>query len=67
MVHAPISTKMRNPQKTTLLIESMDSVKRKKVPLAHHELAALHYKQNKKDNYYYEENYTLMMRMCALG
>ena len=45
----------------------MNSVKRKKVPLAHHELAALHYKQNKKDNYYYEENYTLMMRMCALG
>ena len=29
----------------------MNSVKRKKVPLAHHELAALHYKQNKKDNY----------------
>ena len=51
MDHAPISTKMRNPQKTTLLIESIDSVKRKKVPLAHHELAALHYKQNKKDNY----------------
>lgn len=51
MDHAPISTKMRNPQKTTLLIESMDSVKRKKVPLTHHELAALQYKQNKKDNY----------------
>ena len=29
----------------------MDRSETQKVPLAHHELAALHYKQNKKDNY----------------